>query len=466
MSIQASPVDAALHHAESKLKNTLRDLADAVRIPSVSAELPPSAAVEQSAAFMAAWMKRIGLDSVEVLSLPDVHPYVFGEWTRATGAPTALIYAHHDVQPPGRPEFWKSPPFEPEVRGGRFYGRGSVDDKAGAAIHFAAIEAYLQTGGLPLNLKVLIDGEEEIGSAHLEAFLEKHRERVQADVIILTDTANLSAGLPSLTYALRGIVVVDVEVQAIDHPLHSGMWGGPVPDSAMALSKILSRLVDDDGVLCIPGIYDRVRPISADERQRLQELPFHEPTFRDEAGMLAGVEMSGEKSYSIYERIWRRPSLAISALEAAPLKGASNQIVSSARARVGIRTVPDMDGTEVANLLERALQRDPPWAARVTTQVRSAGGWWMTDPQGPAYDAACRALKSGFGVDPVFIGCGGSIPFVEPFSRVLGGAKALLLGLEDPTCNAHSENESLHLDDFRKALFSAIHLYDELARAL
>jgi acetylornithine deacetylase/succinyl-diaminopimelate desuccinylase-like protein len=457
-------LEPALTYAGAHLPDTLQSLKAAARIAGISADAPPNPHMEESAEHMAGWARRAGLDRVEILRLPGVHPYVYAEWLHAPGAPTAVIYAHHDVQPPGRPSHWKSPAFEPEVRDGRMYGRGVVDDKAGAAIHLAAIEAYVQSGGLPINVKLILDGEEEIGSEHLGELLEAHRSRFDADVIVLTDTANLATGVPSITYALRGIVIVDVEVTAIDHPLHSGMWGGPVPDSAMALCKILGRLLGSDGTIQIPGIYDDVRPMTADERARLSALPFDMAAFRADACVHDEVCLAGEQDYSPYELMWRRPSIAITAMEASPIKGATNQIIASARARVGIRTVPDMDGRKVARMLEAELKRDPPWGVRVTTTQQTAGAWWITDPTGPAFDAAARALSRGYGTATTFIGCGGSIPFVEPFSRVLGGVPALLLGLEDPVCNAHSENESLCLDDFHKALRSAIHLYAELAR--
>jgi cysteinylglycine-S-conjugate dipeptidase len=454
---------AALAYAEAHLEETLGRLASAARIGGVSADPPPNAELDRSAEEMKRWMTVAGLQKVEVVHLPGVHPYVYGEWLGAPGAPTAIIYAHHDVQPPGRPSHWTSPAFEPEERGGRLYGRGVVDDKAGAAIHFAAVEAYLKSGGLPINVKVVIDGEEEIGSENLGAFLEKYRSRLDADVIVLSDTANLATGVPSITYALRGIVIVDVEVSALDHPLHSGMWGGPMPDAPMALCKILARLVADDGSIAVPGIYDDVRPMSEDERRRMKELPFDLAAFREDTGILAGARLAGEHGYTPYELMWRRPSIAVTAMEASPLKGASNQIIPSARARVGIRTVADMDGRKVADLLAAELTRDPPWGVRVETTVHALGGHWMTRPEGPAFDAAARALEKGYGTPTAFIGCGGSIPFVEPFSQILGGVPALLLGLEDPICNAHAENESLCLADFKKALLAAVHLYDELA---
>jgi acetylornithine deacetylase/succinyl-diaminopimelate desuccinylase-like protein len=455
--------DAALGYAKEHLPATLDALKALVRIGGVSAEPAPSPKLAESARAVAAWMERVGLEDVEVLELEGVHPYVFGQWLHAPGAPTVLLYAHHDVQPTGPLHKWTSPPFEPEEREGRIYGRGVVDDKAGAAIHFAAIEAYLARGGLPLNIKFIVDGEEEIGSEHLGRFLAEYRDRLDADVIVLTDTANLAAGLPSITYGLRGLVVVDVEVRALEHTLHSGMWGGPVPDPALALCQILARLMGPDGRIAIDGIYDDVRPLGEAERQRLRALPYDEAEFRADAGILAGVSLAGEAGMTPYELLWRRPSLAISALEAAPLDNAPNQIVSSARARVGIRVVADMDAKKTAERLSAALTANPPWNVQVTTRTRSAADWWQCDPEGPAFAAAERALAAGFGKDAVYIGCGGTIPFVEPFARVLGGVPALLIGLEDPRCHAHGEDESLLVSDFVKAVDSAVHLYAELA---
>ena len=456
-------VETALSYAESQLSATLEALKELARIPGVSADGPPNPELERSAEHVAKWMTDAGLENVEILRLDGVHPYVYADWLHAEGAPTALLYAHHDVQPPGRPSHWQSPAFEPTERDGRLYGRGVVDDKAGAAIHFAALAAYLKNGGLPINVKVIIDGEEEIGSEHLSVFLEAYRDRFDADVIVLTDTANLDSGIPSITYGLRGIVVVDVEVAAIDHPLHSGMWGGPVPDAPLAMCRLLAGLIDDDGRIALPGLYDNVAALDDDVRRRLAELPYDEAQFRRDAGFLDGVKFAGEAECGPYEQMWHRPAISISALEAAPLKGASNQIVPAARARIGIRTVPDLDSKDVADLLCTALEERAPWGVQVTTTVKATGGWWSTEPTGPAFDAAERALEAGFGKKSVYIGCGGSIPFVEPFARVLGGVPALLIGLEDPICNAHSENESLLLSDFAKAINSVVHLYQELA---
>jgi acetylornithine deacetylase/succinyl-diaminopimelate desuccinylase-like protein len=255
---------------------------------------------------------------------------------------------------------------------------------------------------------------------------------------------------------------VDVSVRALDHPLHSGMWGGALPDAATALCALLSRLWDASGEIAVPGAADDVPELDAAERERLAALPFDESSFRAEAGLVAGARLAGDARHAVYERLWHRPALAVTALEGMPLAGAANQLMAEASARLGFRVAPGQDPERVAARLVEFLRRDPPWGVAVQTRVAAAVAGWRTAPEGPAFDAALRALAAGFGREPVLIGCGGTIPFVGPFSRVLGGVPALLLGLEDPPCNAHGENESLHLEDFRKAARASAHLLDEL----
>ena len=464
--VDSASVDAALAWHAAHEKDAVEELKKLARIPSVSFERFDHSFVRQSGEAVCDLFRRIGLDNVKLLEMPDVKgalPYAYGEWLKAPGRPTLLLYAHHDVQPAGELSRWTTPPFEPTERNGRLFGRGCADDKAGILVHVAAIDAWLKTAGaLPVNVKLVIEGEEEAGSGSLGQFLARHKEMLQADAIVLTDTCNFDTGLPSITTALRGMVSAQIEVKALKQPVHSGMWGGPVPDAAMALSKILSKLSNDDGSIAIPGIYDKVRALTPDEKASIAALPIDDATFRKQAGMLEGTHLLGGRHP--YEMNWRMPSLAINAIQASSRADARNILVESAWARVGIRIVADMDPKEVEQKLVDALKANPPFGCQVEVTSEGAVGAWYTSTEAPAFKAAMTALRDGYGREPVAIGCGGSIPFVEPFARELGGAPALLIGVEDPYSNAHSEDESLDLGDFAKATRSAIRFYAELVK--
>jgi acetylornithine deacetylase/succinyl-diaminopimelate desuccinylase-like protein len=458
-------VAAALGAIDERFDETKRELVDLARIPSVSAPGFPAQEVRRSADAFAALLRGIGIEHVQVLEIPGVHPYVYGDWLNAPGAPTLVLYGHHDVVPPGRPERWSSPPFEPVERKGRLYGRGTADDKGGILVHVAAVAAYLRSNGsLPCNVKFLIEGEEEIGSENLGRFLAAYRDLLAAEAVVLSDTANFDTGVPGLTYRLRGLCVVDVEVRCLERPVHSGQRGGLVPDAVQILSRLVAELTAKDGSLAVPGLYRKVARTAARQRTRLRQLPFDGARIARQSGLLPGVTLAGEKGYSPFETIWTRPSLTAVAFEAHPIAGSSNQILDAARARLSMRTVPDMDSREAGELLVRKLTRDPPHGARVEARVVRSTPWWQTDPEGPAFEAARRALKAGFGKEAVLMGAGGSIGFVQPFADLLEGAPCLLTGVEDPECGAHSENESLHLGDWRKCMRAAVHLYDELSR--
>jgi acetylornithine deacetylase/succinyl-diaminopimelate desuccinylase-like protein len=462
----ASAADKAIQHLEAHRATYLEDLKTLVRIPSVSFEGFPKEEVRRSAEAVAALLQARGLLNVRQLTVDGSPPYVYGEWLEAPGKPTLLLYAHHDVQPAGDEAKWHSRPFEPVERGGRLYGRGTADDKAGVAVHAAAVDSFLKANGaLPLNVKVLIEGEEEAGSGHLPALLEAHRELLRADAMVLTDTGNFDVGLPSVTTALRGLVAVDVEVRALEHAVHSGMWGGPIPDVAMALCRMIASLTNPDGTIAIPGLYDKVRPLTAAERKSVEALPVTASDLRKQASMLPGVEMLGGPRHPL-EMNWRQPSLAVNAIQASSRKEARNILNDSAWAHIGIRLVPDMDPAWTLAALTEKLKASAPWGVKVEVRGGHGGSWWYTDASTPPFQAAARALEKGFGRGALFVGCGGSIGFVEPFAKELGGVPALLIGVEDPYSNAHAEDESCDLADLHKAMRSAIYLYEELAAVL
>ena len=438
----------------SRTRTTLGGL---VEIPGVSSKAFPAEEVRRSAAAVAETLVEQGVHGVRLLETAG-HPAVYGELRVGADLPTVLVYGHHDVQPPGRIERWTSPPFQATVRDGRMFGRGTADDKGGFLAYVAAANACAAAGALPCNLKFIIEGEEEIGSPHLEALLEEHRSLFGCDFIVLCDTPNFARGVPAITYRLRGNCIVDVEVRCLERPLHSGQGGGLVPDATMILCTILGRLQHADGTLAIPGLDDRVR---TDEAQlaALRALPFDAESIRRNFGLLDGVRLAADSM----EPVWTRPSLTITAIEAVPLAQAANQIADAARARLSLRTVRGIDTQEAGELLVRAVQADPPNGAHVSATIIGGPSWWEADPRHAIFHAARRALSRGFGTDAVMIGSGGSIGFVKPFADFAGDVPPLLTGVQDPQSNAHSENESLDLSDWEKAMVSAVYLFDELA---
>jgi acetylornithine deacetylase/succinyl-diaminopimelate desuccinylase-like protein len=443
------------------------DLRQLVAIPSISTDLQHQAEIDQSAGLVKQQMQRAGLNNVELLSEDGSNPYVYGEWLGAPGKPTVFLYAHHDVQPvAGFEAQWESEPFTLTERGGRLYGRGSADDKAAVTCQLGSIEGWLRTRGkLPVNIKMLVEGEEEIGSKNLMGFLNKYRDKIRSDVIVVCDSGNLDTGVPCITYSLRGIVAALVEVEGIKEPKHSGGWGGLLPDAAIALNVILSRLFWNSKRIPIPGLYARVKPLTMKEKAEYKSLPLNLAKFRKDGSMPAGLPFTTPKGVGLYEQNWRQPAVTIIAQEASSLRNASNQVLPKASAIVSVRIVPNQKPDEVFRELKTFLTKDPPWGVKV--KVTPGGrhvSWWMTDPQGPAFEAARAALKAGFKKQPLAIGCGGTIGFVGPLADLFGGAPALLLGIEDAKANAHGPNESMHEGDFRKLTASLAHLYDNLSR--
>lgn len=441
-----------------------------VRIPSVSAPGFDPTVVRHSAEATRDLLRDTGLDHARLLEVDGAHPAVYAEWLGAgPEAPTVLCYAHHDVQPPGDTAAWSSPPFEPAERDGRLYGRGAADDKAGVLVHVAAADAWLQAaGGLPVNVKVIVEGEEETGSEHLPDFLDRYGDLLRADVIVLTDTVNWKVGVPAITYVLRGLVDAEVTVRGLHHALHSGMYGGPVPDPLSGLVKLLAGLTDASGGVAVPGFADDAHRPTSGERARLDALDFDTVTFRDEAGLLDGVALVGDPDASVLERLWLRPAVAIIGLDAPPVDGSSNTLTPVARARVSVRLAPGQDPQRARDLLCGWLAGNAPWGLQVDVVPGAAAGGFEVDPRGAhraVFEAAERALQAAYGHPPVYTGVGGTIPFVEPFSRAFGGAPALLLGVEDPDTRAHGIDESLHLADWRAACLGEAYLFAELAGA-
>jgi cysteinylglycine-S-conjugate dipeptidase len=455
-----------LEWLEKNHETNVRNLADLVAIQSISTDGEHGPEIDRTAAQTCQQMREAGLANVDVLKVGASLPYSYGEWLEAPGKPTVFLYAHHDVQPINYLEQWQSDPWHLTRRDGRLFGRGSADDKGAIVAQLAAISAYLKTEGtLPVNVKVLVEGEEEVGSKNLMQFFERHARKLKSDVIVVCDTENIEVGLPCVTYSLRGIVAAKVEVRSAEIPVHSGMGGGSLPDAAIALNVVLSRLFWDNGPLPIPGIYDKVRPLTDKERAAVRRLPGDEAKWRKDTKVLPSARLTMEKGLSAYEQTWRRPAVTVIAQEASTIKGASNQVLPSAQALVSCRIVPDQDPAEVFQQLKAALTANPPWGVEVkVTEVAGPVKWWMTDPNGPAFEAAMGALRKGFDKDPLAIGCGGTIGFVGPLAELFGGAPALLLGIEDPASNAHAPNESLHEGDWKKLMASLVHLFEALGK--
>ncbi len=455
-------MDDVVTYLEAGRERFLAELGDFLRIPSISSASAHRDDVRRCAEFTAAHLRRIGFTRAEVLpTTPDGHPVVYGEWLGAPGAPTALVYGHYDVQPVDPLDLWETPPFEPTVRDGLLFARGAVDDKGQVYMHFAAAEAYLALRGrLPVNLKVLIEGEEEIGSPHLDAFVESHHDLLAADVGVISDTPMYDADHPSLCYGLRGLTYLQVEVEGPSGDLHSGSWGGIVANPALALATILAQLKDADGRVLVPGFYDAVRPLGADERRALAALPFDAARAAADLGVPALV---GEPDYTPVERLWARPTLEVNGIWGGfSGEGAKTIIPARAGAKLSCRLVPDQDPDAIADLVAAHLMRLAPPGVRVRVQKLHGGRPVLTPLEHPALQAAARAVARGFGKEPVFIREGGSIPFVATLVEQLR-LPAILLGAGLPDEHTHAPNEFFHLENFYRGMHAVAYLWDELA---
>jgi acetylornithine deacetylase/succinyl-diaminopimelate desuccinylase-like protein len=429
------------------------DLERLVRIPSVSADPAAASHVRASADEVARQLDESGLPEVEVLSAGGL-PAAVGRRPASAGAPTVLLYAHHDVQPVGDVALWSSDPFVAEERNGRLFGRGAADDKAGVAVHCAALRMLHATGSLGdggVGVVVLVEGEEEIGSPTLPALLTEHRDSLAADVLILADSMNWRVGVPALTTSLRGGVSVVVEVATLEHGLHNGVYGGPLPDALTTLARLLATLHDDQGDVAVRGLVGE----SADP------LDLTEDRFRAEAGVLDGVRLIG--TGTLTSRLWTRPAISVVGIDAPPVDAAGMVLVPSARAKLALRMGPGDDAHAARDALVAHLEAHVPWGARLKVTAGEPVAPFRASTSGRAHAAARSAFADAWGVSPVEVGVGGSIGFLAPFVRAFPEAEVLITGVEDPDTRAHAPDESLHLADFERACLAEALLLRRLA---
>jgi acetylornithine deacetylase/succinyl-diaminopimelate desuccinylase-like protein len=430
------------------LPSVRRDLENLVRIESVWADPARRPEVHRSAQTVAELLSQAGFPDVRIVSEGGA-PAVIACYPAPPGAPTVLLYAHHDVQPEGDRSQWASPPFEPTERDGRLYGRGSADDKAGIATHLAAFRAH--RGQPPVGVTVFVEGEEESGSPSLGRLLAAHRDVLAADVIVIADSDNWSTDIPALTVSLRGLADCVVEVATLDHGLHSGLWGGVVPDALSVLVRLLASLHDDDGNVAVAGLHESTAAAVDYPAERV----------RAESGLLEGVSEIG--SGSVAERLWAKPAITVIGLDTTSVAGASNTLIPRARAKISMRVAPGGDAAAHLDALRGHLEKHAPWGAHVNVIGGEIGQPYVIDAGGPVYDAARAALRQAWGTDPVERGMGGSIPFIAEFAAAFPHATILVTGVEDPATQAHSVNESLHLGVLERAATAEALLLANLA---
>ena len=438
------------------------ELFEFLRIPSVSARSEHNADIKRCADWVASQVRSAGMKA-EVLPTGG-HPVVLGEW-RGAGAnsPTVLVYGHYDVQPAEPLDLWTSPPFEPTVRDGRIYARGSVDDKGQLFLHIKAIQAHLaQRGKLPVNMVLLAEGEEEVGSENLERFVEENAKRLACDYVVISDSSMFAPGLPSILSSLRGLAYFQIDVQGAAGDLHSGSYGGAVANPATVLARIIASFHDKNGHIAIKGFYDKVSPWSAASRKALRKLPFTDKKFLEESGATAAV---GETGYGTLERVWSRPTCEVNGmLSGYTGEGAKTVLPAKAMAKVSCRLVPDQSPADIEKKMKAHVKKLTPKGVKVTVQHLHGGRPWRAELDGPLFDAARRALKTAFAKDPVIVGEGGSIPVVGDFERVLK-APVLLVGFGLPGENAHAPDEWMSEENFVKGMRAMAALWDELAKS-
>lgn len=440
----------------------LQELLEFLRIPSISTLPEHRADVERAAAFVAKALGDAGLDNVSLIQTAG-HPLVYADWLHAPGKPTVLCYGHYDVQPPDPLELWKTPPFEPSIRDGNIYARGAADDKGQMYMHIKAVEALLKTGGsLPVNVRFLVEGEEEIGGASIAKYVAEHPEKLKADVALVSDTALYAEGLPTLCVGLRGLAYLEVEAAGPARDLHSGYYGGAAPNAVFGLIEFLAKCKDANGTIQIPGFYDEVTPPSAVEKQSWERLPFDEQRFLGhEVGSSA---LTGEREFTVLERVWARPAFEVHGIAGGfTAAGQKTVIPAKATAKVSFRLVPHQDPARCIALFREFVAKHAPAGIQMEVRVLGASAAISVNPDHPAIETAARAFSDVFGKPTVFTRNGGSIPVVGDFARHLG-IPSVLMGFGLPDDGLHSPNEKYRLENYYTGILTIAHFFEEYGK--
>ncbi len=450
-----------IEYIENKRDEHLNELKEFLRIPSVSTKSEHKPDIQRAATWVADKLRAAGLDKVELVAT-KMHPLVYGESLEAPGRPTVLFYGHYDVQPPEPLELWTSPAFEPAVRNGNLYGRGTADDKGQVHIHLKAFEALRKAEGkLPVNVKVMVEGEEEVGSVSLWDFVMQNKDRLRADALVVSDTSMLAPGVPSITYGLRGLNYYQVEISGPAQDLHSGVFGGAVPNPITILAEMIAKLHDKNFRVTIPGFYDDVATLSRQERKALNSLPWKERDFRKTVG---APDLCGERGYSIIERLWTRPTLEANGIWGGYTgEGSKTVIPAKAYAKLSTRLVPNQSPAKIAKLVERHVRKLLPKSVTCKFEVLSTGKPWVASYSHPIFQKALDALQQGFGRKAVFIREGGSIPFVTQMHDTFK-VPCVLLGFGLPDENAHAPDEHIALENYFGGIRAVALFYQHLAR--
>lgn len=452
-----------LQFVEANKDRYLTELKELIAIPSVSTNPENKQDVERCARWIADHLKSIGLQNVQIFPTAG-HPIVYADWLNAPDKPTVLFYGHYDVQPVDPVNLWTSPPFEATIRGEDLYARGTADDKGQIFIHFKAIEAYMKNiGSLPVNIKMLIEGEEEVGSEHLEGWVKDHKEMLKADLVLISDSSMFAKGVPSICYGLRGLAYMQIDLIGPNKDLHSGSFGGSVHNPIQALAEIIAQLHDKNGRVTIPGFYDDVRPLTRKEREAFKQLPWNDSKYAKSLGV---KKLYGEKGFTTLERLWARPTLECNGIWGGFTgDGAKTVLPSEAHAKISMRLVPDQKSVKVAKLFEKHIKNIAPPTVKVTVRNLHGGEAALTPIDSPGVKAAVAALEKGFGKKPLYQREGGSIPIVVQFKQLLG-LDTVLLGFGLPDENAHAPDEHINLDNFFGGIRTSVHFYSELPNYL